>query len=468
MFDEYCLFFEMGCGKSAALINILRDKYRMTTPPAIVNTLILCPKIILYQWKEEFLTFSRIPSQHIIVLDVPGVKAIKIVTKAIKQDMGIILIINYEKLVTNKKLFDIIRVQFHPGIIVCDESHYLKSPSARRSMLVEELARGAKHRYLLTGTPVLKDALDLFQQFKILDGGETFYPHGTNFYAFRAHYFEDVNADRAGTRGYFPKWMPRAGTEAELNSRIYKKGMRVLKKDCLDLPPLVRQTVEVKMGPEQKRIYGEMKKHFVAYLNDELKEEGDMLVAEQAVVRAMRLQQIITGYCVNENGKTVKIRDNTRIKVLMDVLGQTEGHQVIIWCHFRENNSEICEALSTAGIPAVSIHGGTSQTNRKSALAQFKSGTAQVLVANQRAAGIGVNLTNASYSIYYSKSFSLGDDIQSEARNHRGGSEIFAKITRIDLVARGTIDEVINKALKDKIDMSDRLLEFKNNLLFNV
>lgn len=72
--------------------------------------------------------------------------------------------------------------------------------------------------------------------------------------------------------------------------------------------------------------------------------------------------------------------------------------------------------------------------------------------------GIGINMVIASYSIFYSRNFSLEQDLQAEARNHRGGSEIHAKVTRINLIAKGTIDEIVADALKNKVQIGENIL----------
>jgi SNF2 family DNA or RNA helicase len=84
----------------------------------------------------------------------------------------------------------------------------------------------------------------------------------------------------------------------------------------------------------------------------------------------------------------------------------------------------------------------------------------RIMIANQGAGGVGCNLTAASHSIYYSRNFSLEHDLQSEARNYRGGSEIHTKITRIDLVAPDTIDATVLKALADKVNVADAILNW--------
>ncbi len=74
----------------------------------------------------------------------------------------------------------------------------------------------------------------------------------------------------------------------------------------------------------------------------------------------------------------------------------------------------------------------------------------RVMVANRRAGGIGVNLTAADYSIVFSRNYNLADELQSDARNYRAGSEMHQKITKISLVTPNTIDEIISDCLKNK------------------
>jgi SWI/SNF-related matrix-associated actin-dependent regulator 1 of chromatin subfamily A len=90
----------------------------------------------------------------------------------------------------------------------------------------------------------------------------------------------------------------------------------------------------------------------------------------------------------------------------------------------------------------------------------------KVIIANQASGGTGLNLTAASYMVYFSKSFSLAHDLQSEARNYRNGSQIHESITRIDLIAKDTIDELITEALNKKVEIAETILsrEFKENI----
>ena len=80
------------------------------------------------------------------------------------------LITNYESLISPK--IQKALMEFAPNVLICDESHRCKNPSAKRSKEVKKIADRCTYRLNLTGTPVTKSYLDLFQQFLILDGGQ--------------------------------------------------------------------------------------------------------------------------------------------------------------------------------------------------------------------------------------------------------------------------------------------------------
>ena len=319
-----------------------------------------------------------------------------------------------------------------------------------------QLADQSAHNYILTGTPILNSSQDVFMQFRILDRGETF---GKNFYTFRHTYFEDENARRKGTQGYYPKWIPKPFSFDELQGKISRKALRVLKSECLDLPPLIRQQVYTEMNTEQKRMYKEMMNDYITWLKDN-KDQPRAVLAQLAVTKALRLQQIVTGFASDEEGKLHRLNSVPRLKVLEELLVDlTPGNKVIVWATFKENYKMIAELCDKIGIKYREIHGDISHNQRQINMNDFrKDPEVRVMIANQSAGGTGINLIEASYSIYYSKGFKLEDDLQSEARNYRGGSEIHDKVTRIDIVAKGTVDELIAEALQNKQNIADRIL----------
>jgi SNF2 family DNA or RNA helicase len=373
-----------------------------------------------------------------------------------------IVITNYESL-TMDKLYSLL-TSWGPEVFIADEAHRLKNPEGKRSKAAIKLSDTSKYRYALTGTPILNSAMDVFNIFRFLDKGEAF---GKSFWKFREVWFEDENAPWRGKQNYFPKYVPRPESYKELTKIIYQKALTARKAECLDLPPFVRKEVFVELSAEQKRMYNEMKDDYIAWVNAaEESGEKKAVVAQMAVTKALRLQQIVTGYAKTEEGDVHKITENPRLEALKELLEELHGeHKIIVWSVFHENYSDIARVCESLKIDYAELHGRIGQKDRDENIGRFcNDPKCRVLIGNQSAGGIGINLVESDVSIYYSKNFSLEADLQSEGRNYRGGSERHSSITRIDLIAEGTIDELIGEALKNKQAIGDQILTWKNKL----
>lgn len=452
---DYALFFEMGTGKTFLTVNLVR--WKCMQAGQMLRVLVLCPPVVCTTWRREFEASSKL-GDKVRILRGPG--------KGREADLKLygwragptgieyeprIFVTNYESL-QMPDLFNTL-LAWRPEIIVFDESQRVKNPKARRTKLSIQLADVARHRYILSGSPVLKDEMDIWAQYRCLDKGETF---DKNFFAFRARYFVDANAGMPREK-YFPKWQAQSYAVAELQRLIYAKGTRVLKEDCLDLPPLVKTVHEVEMSKEQARAYKEMEAQFMTNVS------GKDAVARLAITQALRLQQIVSGHVKADDGTVVRFKENPRLEALLQLLEDlVDGHKVIVWAIFQEDAAVICEALDKAGTHYVKLVGGMTSRAQQDAIDSFQQApSVRVMVANQQAAGVGINLTASSYSIYYSRNLSLEADLQSEARNHRGGSEIHEKVTRIDLVCPKTLDEENLKALYAKESLAERILDLR-------
>lgn len=451
------LFFEQGTGKTRTTIEILRRRY--AGAGRLQKTLILCPQIVIDNWAAEFKMYSKIKDFDVVPLHGPQTKRVKTFLDQAGETLhrGKIFITNYEAL-QMEDLFKYIQL-WKPEILICDESQRLKNFAGVRAKKTAAIADTTGANFILSGTPILNSPMDAYMQFRILDRGETF---GKNPYTFRAIYFEDKNASFKGKQSYFPKWEPRAVYFPELQSKIQRKSLRVLKAECLDLPPLVRQLIYCEMNREQMRMYNEMKQEYVTWLKDK-SGESKAVIAQLAVTKALRLQQIVSGFAKDELGIEHQMKDVPRLKVLEELLEDlTPNAKVIVWANFKENYKMIASLCDKLKISYREIHGDISPKEKQKNMDEFrKDDTVRVMIANQAAAGVGVNLVEASYAIYYSKNFSLEQDLQSEARNYRGGSEIHQKVTRIDLVCKGTIDELVSEALANKQAIADRILDWK-------
>jgi SNF2 family DNA or RNA helicase len=455
------IFFEIGTGKTRTAIDILRHK--CAGHDRLLKTLIFAPKIVLTNWKRELAKYSKIHPRDVVILQGSGKKRVKNFLDAVTENNQYtrpkIILTNYEA-VEMPDLYSAIQ-HWDPELIIADEAHRLKNPEGKRSKKVIALGDGASYRYALTGTPILNSAMDMFNIFRFLDKGETF---GTNFWRFRNVWFEDENAAWSGRPGHFPKYVPRPETYKEFHNIVKAKTVQAKKDECLDLPPYVREEVFVALSKEQQKLYDQMRDEYVAYIDDlGTTNTPRAVVAQLAITKALRLMQIVTGYAKTEEGIIHKIKENPRLEALSELLEElSPQHKIIVWSIFHENYDDIAKTCKALKIGYGELHGKVSGKDRDIAINAFNNDpNCRVLIANQQAGGIGINLIASNVSIFYSKNFSLEHDLQAEGRNYRGGSEIHQKVTRIDIIAENTIDNLIADALTGKQKISDSILDWK-------
>jgi SNF2 family DNA or RNA helicase len=444
---DFALFQEMGTGKSYTAVLIAR--WKMHTHGGAMKVLVVTPLITLDNWVREWTEHSALKARALKGSSERVIEDIKTAKEKV-------LVINYEKLHAKKGELLAALKEWCPDILIGDEIHKCKDPKTSRSKAMFELSKIAKHRIIMTGTPILNSPMDIFGQFKILDQGASF---GLNFFTFRNKYFFDANRSMP-THIKFPNWKPYPSTIDKISKIISKKSIQAKKKDCLDLPPLVRKTISIELSAEQKKAYLEVERDLVTYIG------GSVAMANIALVKALRLMQIASGHLSVEDiaGKEKSIHefsDNPKASALADILSDVAPHhKVLVWCNFKANYSavrRVCEGLK---IPSVEIHGDVPNAEKFKNIDRFNNDPAvRVLIGNPQAGGIGINLVAASYSVNFSRNFSLEHALQSEARNYRGGSEIHDKITQIDLVAKDTIDEAVARALANKEEIGLKVLK---------
>lgn len=460
--DNLGLLWDMGTGKTKGMIDILRTVYARYKK--LKRTLIVSPLITLNNWKNEFKIHSFIKPEDVIVLSKPGTAGkVKQFTRAVADTDNLytldkIVIVNYEAL--RGEALEQVITAWAPEIIVCDESHYIKSPKAQVTKKMIKLGDNAIHRYILTGTPILNSVQDVFSQFRFLDKGETF---GRSYRMFEARYMRDENEAWKHSQKHFRKMVAKEEAFDELYRKVYTICHRVTTEEVMKhLPPLIEIERPVGLSPAQHKAYKELEKDFITFVESK-SGEPEAVVAQLAITKAMRLMQICTGFVTTESGDIVDLGNTPRLDITRELLQEIvkdNNHQCILWCSFRHNYQQLEKLCIDMGIPHCFITGEMSLDEKTLAMEEFNSGVKRVVIANRRAGGIGINLVAAKYSIVYSRNYSLGEELQSKKRNHRGGSEIHDKIIKIDLTTVGTIEDVCLQALKDKDNMSKRIIDY--------
>ncbi len=446
--EVFAYFMEMGTGKSKVLLDnvaMLFDKGK------IDSVLIVAPKGVYKNWYA-----SEIPEHLAKHIDRNVVLWKALITKEQKckldslfeQDFTKlhIFIMNVEALSTKKGL-DFARqfLNVKRALFAVDESTTIKNPGAKRTKNILGLSKMGKYRRILTGSPVTKSPLDLYTQCHFLD---PFLLDFTSYYAFRNRYAELRTANFSGrsvqvVTGY--------KNLAELAETLKSFSYRVLKDDCLDLPPKTFMKRVIQLTPEQKRVYEQMKKTALATLN------GKMVTTMNVITQLMRLQQITCGHFKADDDSIQNVKNN-RITELMDVLEEVEG-KAIIWAHWRHDIDTIVDTLEDKYPGSVvTYYGDTTTEDRQKAIKKIQDPESKVrfLVGTPQTGGYGITLTGASTMIYYSNGYDLEKRQQSEARIDRIGQK--KPMTYIDIIAEDTVDEKIVKSLRKKVNIATEIM----------
>jgi SNF2 family DNA or RNA helicase len=448
--DTYALFMEMGTGKSKVLVDNIAILYDRG---AVRGALIIAPKGVYKNWNDiEFPTHMPEHVEYTKVLWEPNItkkKQHELDTLFVDDDKLKVLIMNVEAFSTSKGLdfaHSFLNIFVGRALIGIDESTTIKNPTAKRTKNILKIADLAKYRRILTGSPVTKSPLDLYSQCEFLD---PYHLGHQSYYSFRARYANMIDRNFGGRRVQIVGSYRRL---PELTEKLEKFSYRVLKEDCLDLPPKVFTKRIIELTDEQKKVYAQMKREAVAEL------EGKVMSTMNVMTQLMRLHQVTCGHFKADDDTITEIKNN-RIDSLLQLLEETEG-KVIIWANYRADIKNIVAALKKAygDASTVEYHGGVDPTLRQDNIAQFqqKNSPTRYFVGNAQTGGYGITLTAANTVVYYSNSYDLEKRLQSEDRAHRIGQT--GSVTYVDLMAENTIDERIVKALRKKINLANEIM----------
>ena len=445
--ENFAYFMEMGTGKTKVLIDNLAMLY---DKGKVDGALIVAPKGVIKTWYEQELP-THLPDhvENVTVLWQPNIT--KTQQEKLESLFEIetalhILIMNVEAFSTDKGVkFASKFLNSHKTLMAVDESTTIKTPTAKRTKNIIGIGKHAKYRRIMTGSPITKNPLDLYTQCEFLNPWLLDF---TSYYAFRNRYAEMKTMHLRGRSIQVVSEFKNLG---ELSETVKTFSERVLKEDCLDLPPKIFMKRHVALTADQKKIYEQMKKAAMAVLN------GKTTTTMTVLTQLMRLHQITCGHFTADDGSTQAV-DNNRLNELMNVLAETEG-KAIIWANYQLSVGEIIQRIikEYGENSYVHYYGLTSQEDRQDNIRKFQNDPkCRFIVGTPQTGGYGITLTQAHTVIYYSNSYDLEKRLQSEDRAHRIGQK--KTVTYIDLIAEDTVDEKIVKALRDKINIASEVM----------
>lgn len=463
---HFALAAEQGTGKTWML---LADAENQFADGLIKAVLVIAPKGVHTNWvRREIPKHMSTPVVSDYWVAGAGVRRKQRWERLMREpDNGELTVfaINIDALNTKAGMLFAERfLHVHEAMVIVDESSRIKTGTAGRTKAAIALGKLGVSKRIASGTMIAQSPLDAFYQFEFL------FPRGgllgtSSYRAFVAEFADVLPVDHhlvrhaasKSRRGVAPQMIRRdeaTGRPVYKNLDKLQRLMsphtyRVLKEDCLDLPPKVYQTYYYELEPGQRKIYD------VAAQELRYEYESGDIDKYTALTKSTKLQQIVSGYIKTADGLMPTSKENPRLGLLKEVVQDVDG-QFIIWAVYRHEIAQIKELLASLEISCVEYHGGVNERDREVAIDMFQSGQATAFLGHAQAAGIGLTLTNASTAFYYSCNFSLELRLQSEDRCHRIGTK--KTVSYIDFAAVDTIDEQVAAALQAKESVAEAVM----------
>jgi hypothetical protein len=438
---EYGLFFEQGCGKTKVIIDTASYLFQKEKIDILI---IIAPNGVHRNWiTDEIPTHCNIRNSNAIWSSSMTKKQKEIWNKIKTSKHLKIFSFNIETFVSEKSRIELQNIlkEFN-CLLTIDESQRIKNPSAKRTEFLVKIAPLAKYRRILTGTPISNGAQNFYSQLKFLN------PHIigiSSFYAFKSKYCVLGGWENRQVVGY--------KNIQELQNKIQSHSMRILKKECLDLPPKIYQKEMFDMTSEQLKLYKQIKNEGMALLKD----TDTPLILDNVMAKMIKLRQISSGFIkdsiTGNYTDIIPLKENPRILKLLDLLEQIEG-KVIIWTTQTHDVNNILQVL---GQKAVRYDGQISNDERENNKILFKTKEEIKYFIINLQIPEGLTLTEAETTIFYTNSYDLEKREQAEDRNHRIGTK--NSIHYIDICGNETIDKKIVRTLIKKKKVSELILQ---------
>lgn len=345
--------------------------------------------------------------------------------------------------------------------VIVDEAHYTKGRNTSWTWAVDQVTRPAEMVVEMTGTPIPGWAQDLFPLLRVLHGPAESRPGGAygSFWRWAERWFdcsptrfsngnpvcgELLACDRSClTR---PHYDPCAHYGRFMDENLGDRYRRMLRDDCLDLPPLTQATIEVPMTAAQRRVYREMKLQFATMISGQ-----EVLSWSQGSLN-VNIDKITTSpWLLTKEGPP---RGGKLDRLAFDLAGRSRP--TLVLAHYNDS-VEACAAVAALGGASVAtVNGRTSKAQDADSIRRFKAGRVDVLCASLEKVAEGVQLTAADMVIFVEKSFKPYRNTQALYRIHRLGQT--RACTALDYVTPQTVDSRKRRLLATKTDRQMRYL----------
>ncbi len=415
---------DMGLGKTLQVISVLLAAKEEGTGE---TSLVVSPASLVYNWGEEFQKFA--PELKVSLITGTQDERKEIIDSYQDSD---VLVTSYDLLKRDILFYE--DKQFRYQII--DEAQYIKNHTTAAAKAVKVIS--SQIRYALTGTPIENRLSELWSIFDYLMPGFLY-----GYDVFRREMESPIvkSNDEAAM--------------ARLQKMVGPFILRRLKEDVLkDLPEKLEEHRYVRFDSTQQKLYDGQVLHMketIAKQNEAEFNKNKILILAELT----RLRQICCdpSLCFeNYKGEAAKLE--ACLQLIQSAIDG--GHRMLVFSQFTSMLDILQKRLELLGIAYYTITGSTTKEKRLQMVKEFNEGDIPVFLISLKAGGVGLNLTGADVVIHYDPWWNLAVQNQATDRAHRIGQT--KKVTVYKLIAKGTIEEKIQKLQEKKKDLADQVI----------
>ncbi|HEM5236690.1 TPA: DEAD/DEAH box helicase [Streptococcus suis] len=423
------VILDMGMGKTATTLSAVNEL--MFDRFEVAKVLVIAPlRVANTVWSDEIEQWAEL--RHLRYSKIVGTPKQRKV--ALQKDADI-YIVNRENL---PWLVEQCSPYFKWDMVVIDELSSFKSWQSKRFKAFMAMRPYMKRIVGLTGTPSSNGLMDLFAEFKVIDGGERL---GRFIGEFRSRYFEEGR--RNGNIVY--EYIPMDYAECQIQDKISDITISMKALDYLDMPDLISTKKLVRMSEKEKEKYSQFKKEYVL---SEL--DGLEVTAANAASLTNKLVQLSNGAVYSDDHTVVPLHEQ-KLDALEDILESANGETVLVAYWFKHDLARI-----TGRLEKLKVTSRVLKTEED--IREWNKGNVPVGLLHPAGAGHGLNLQKGGHHlVWFGLTWSLELYQQTNARLWRQGQEAETVVIQ-HIVTEGTIDEEILKALENKDAQQERLI----------
>ncbi len=409
------LMLDMGMGKTVITLTAINDL--LYDYFDVAKVLVIAPlRVAETTWADECQQWNHLAG--LTISPVIGTLSERVQALKTKAD---VYTINRENVVW---LVDYYGKDWPFDMVVIDESSSFKNHQSKRFKALKRVRPVIKRLVELTGTPAPNGLMDLWSQLYLLDRGKRL---GKTIGQYRRQFFKPG----AGSGHIVYEWNLQKGAEQEIFNRISDICVSMKSSDYIALPEVMYNIIPVKLSTPVQREYKRLAKDLILRVND------DEIVANTAAALSGKLLQMSSGAVYDDAGHVIKIH-NAKLEALDDIVSTNEHRGILVFYWFKHDLDRLKEKFPEAV-----------QLKTAADIKAWNSGEISIMLVHPASAGHGLNLQyGGSIIVWFSLSWSLELYQQANKRLHRSGQTHTVVIHH--LVAQGTIDEDVMKALQGK------------------